>query len=78
MPVQSAGLSNSRSHAFLSFPSSRGQYVRRHDHIQDAIIDQIGDAIRPEDPYDIANNWCERTSSHRLIPRQLPQKERKL
>jgi hypothetical protein len=38
---------------FFHCLSSQGQYIRRHDHIRDAIIDQIGDAIRPEDPYDI-------------------------
>ena len=39
---------------FFHCPSSQGQYIRRHDHNRDAIIDQIGDAIRPdEDPYDI-------------------------
>ena len=38
---------------FFYCPSSQGQYIRRHDHIRDAIIDQIDDAIRPEDPYDI-------------------------
>ncbi len=39
---------------FFNCPSSQGQYIRRHDHIRDAIIvDQIGDAIRPEYPYDI-------------------------
>ncbi len=32
---------------------SQGLYIRRHDHIRDAIIDQIGDAIRPEHPFDI-------------------------
>jgi hypothetical protein len=34
---------------FFHCPSNQGQYVRRHDHIRDAIIDQIDDAIRPED-----------------------------
>ena len=40
---------------FFHCPSSQGQYIRRHDHIRDAIIiDQIGDAIRPDkDPQDI-------------------------
>ena len=39
---------------FFHCPSSQGQYIRRQDHIRDALIDQIGDAIRPdEDPYDI-------------------------
>ncbi len=39
---------------FFHCPNSQAQYIRRHDHIRDAIIDQIGDAIRPdEDPYDI-------------------------
>ena len=37
---------------FFHCPSSQDQYIRRHDHIWDAIIDQIGDAIRREDPYD--------------------------
>ena len=26
-------------------PSSQGQFIRRHNHIRDAIMDQIGDAI---------------------------------
>ena len=39
---------------FFHCPSSQGQYIRRNDHNRDAIIDQIGDAIRPdEDPYNI-------------------------
>jgi hypothetical protein len=38
---------------FFQCPSSQGQYIRRHDNIRDAIIDQIGDTIRPEDPFDI-------------------------
>ena len=37
---------------FFHCPSSQDQYIRRHDHIWDAIIDQIGDTIRREDPYD--------------------------
>ena len=35
-------------------PSSQGQFIRRHNHIRDALIDQIGDALRPENgPYDV-------------------------
>jgi hypothetical protein len=38
-------------HFFHCF-SSQGQYIRRHDYIRDAIIDQIDDAIRTnEDSY---------------------------
>jgi hypothetical protein len=39
---------------FFHCPSSQVKYIRRQNHIRDAIIDQIGVAIRPdEDPYDI-------------------------
>ena len=37
---------------FFHSRGSQGQYIRRLDHIRDAIIDQIGDAIRPRDPYE--------------------------
>ena len=30
---------------FFHCPSSQGQFIRRHNHIRDAIMDQIGDAI---------------------------------
>ena len=30
---------------FFHRPSSQGQFIRRHNHIRDAIMDQIGDAI---------------------------------
>ena len=39
---------------FFHCPSSQGQYIRRHDHIRDAIIDYISDALHPDDdPSDI-------------------------
>ena len=30
---------------FFHCPSSHGRFIRRHNHIRDAIMDQIGDAI---------------------------------
>ncbi len=53
--VQSMGLSDSRFHAFLSFPKqSRPIYPPARPYPGTiSIIDQISDAIRPEDPYDI-------------------------
>ena len=39
---------------FFHCPSSQGQYIRRHDHIRDSIVDLLGEALRPEHgPYDV-------------------------
>jgi hypothetical protein len=36
---------------FFHCPSSQGQFICRHNHIRDAIMDQIGDAIDMRPPY---------------------------
>ena len=40
---------------FFHCPSSQGQYIRRHNHIRDALMDQIGESCCPEaDAHDIS------------------------
>ena len=44
---------------FFHCPSSQGQFIRCHNHIRDAIMDQIGDAIdmRPHEGPHIEVDW---------------------
>ena len=39
---------------FFHCRSSQGQFIRRHDHIRDALHDMIGVAVRDDTPYSIA------------------------
>ena len=39
---------------FFHCRSSQGQYIRRHDHIRDALLDHLAQAVRPTDCYAIS------------------------
>ena len=40
---------------FFHCPSSQGQFIRRHNHIRDAISDQLAESVRQDScPYDIS------------------------
>ena len=51
---------------FFHCPSSQGQFICRHNHIRDAIMDQIGDArdMRPDEGPHIAVEWEPRVQAH--------------
>jgi hypothetical protein len=51
---------------FFHCPSSQGQFIRRHNHIRDAIMDQIGDAVdmRPDEGPHIEVEWEPRVLAH--------------
>ena len=52
--LQQEGGHTLRCSAFFHCRSSQGQFIRRHDHIRDALHDMIGVAVRNDTPYDIA------------------------
>ena len=58
---------------FFHCPSSQGQFIRRHNHIRDAISDQLAESVRHDNtcPYDVSVE-LEPLVRHYLPPPPLP------